>query len=58
MLAAGNDAFSTLAQTSYLGKLALAGSATNWNNVLGGSNDDAQWIILALWKVSKLANVA
>jgi hypothetical protein len=52
MLGAGTTEWDSLASTSYLGKLALAGSATNWNNVLAGSNDDAQWIILALWKMA------
>lgn len=50
MLGANNDAWPTLAETSFIGRLALAGSSTNWDSVLGGSNDDAQWIILALWK--------
>lgn len=67
MLATGTDDFSTVADTSYLGKQAL-NSNTNWQSVLGGSNDDAlvrtftvermicltlltQWIVLALWKI-------
>lgn len=68
MLATGTDDFSTVADTSYLGKQAL-NSNTNWQSVLGGSNDDAlvrtlaiemlmcltllnQWIVLALWKIA------
>lgn len=42
MLAANSDAFSSVSTTSYIGRLALLGSLTNWNTVLGGSNDDAQ----------------
>lgn len=41
MLGANNDAFSSVSSTAYIARLALAGSATNWNNVLAGSNDDA-----------------
>ncbi|KZV82738.1 glycoside hydrolase family 76 protein [Exidia glandulosa HHB12029] len=52
MLGANNDAWSTLAETSFIGRKALAGSATDWNGVLAGSNDDAQWIILSLWKMA------
>lgn len=42
MLGANSDAFSSVSSTAYIARLALAGSATNWNNVLAGSNDDAQ----------------
>ncbi|EPQ57053.1 Six-hairpin glycosidase [Gloeophyllum trabeum ATCC 11539] len=51
MLADGSDDFGDVADQSYIGKAAL-NSGTNWNDLLNGSNDDAQWIILALWKVA------
>lgn len=40
MLATGTDQFSTVADSSYIGKSAL-NPDTNWQNVLGGANDDA-----------------
>ncbi|KAG1751508.1 glycoside hydrolase family 76 protein, partial [Suillus paluster] len=51
MLSTGGDDYQNVADTSYIGKAALD-SNTNWANILGGSNDDAQWIILALWKIA------
>jgi len=39
MLATGTDDFSTVADNSYIGRIARSG--TNWASVLGGSNDDA-----------------
>ncbi|KDR66517.1 hypothetical protein GALMADRAFT_80600 [Galerina marginata CBS 339.88] len=51
MLATGTDDFATVADNSFIGRAAL-NSNTNWNSVLGGSNDDAQWLILALWKIA------
>ncbi|PPQ69901.1 hypothetical protein CVT26_014164 [Gymnopilus dilepis] len=51
MLATGTDDFSTVADNSYIGRMANNPS-TNWNSVINGSNDDAQWIILALWKIA------
>ncbi|KAH7914139.1 glycoside hydrolase family 76 protein [Hygrophoropsis aurantiaca] len=51
MLAAGNDDYSTVADNSYIGKAAL-NSNTDWSSFLGGSNDDAQWLILSLWKIA------
>ncbi|EIW77929.1 glycoside hydrolase family 76 protein [Coniophora puteana RWD-64-598 SS2] len=50
MLATGNDDYGTVADNSWVGKAALD-SSTDWNSFLGGSNDDAQWVILALWKI-------
>lgn len=45
--------FSTIASTSLIGKMALQGASTaQWKSLLAGSNDDAQWIIIALWKVA------
>ncbi|KII92374.1 glycoside hydrolase family 76 protein [Plicaturopsis crispa FD-325 SS-3] len=49
MLATGTDEWSSLADDSYIGSLAEAGA--DWDGVINGSNDDAQWIILALWKM-------
>jgi hypothetical protein len=40
MLATGTDQWSTLADSSFIGKSALNPS-TNWASLLGGSNDDA-----------------
>ncbi|KAF8893377.1 hypothetical protein BD779DRAFT_1467740 [Infundibulicybe gibba] len=51
MLATGTNDFSTVADTSFIGKAAL-NSATNWQAILNGSNDDAGWIVLALWKIA------
>ncbi|KAF9531603.1 glycoside hydrolase family 76 protein [Crepidotus variabilis] len=51
MLATGTNEWSTLADNSYIGRSALNAN-TNWNAILNGSNDDAGWIILALWKVA------
>ncbi|KAI0065524.1 glycoside hydrolase family 76 protein [Artomyces pyxidatus] len=51
MLAAGSNTWSTLGDNSLIGRSANF-PFTDWNLVLGGSNDDAQWIILALWKVA------
>ncbi|GLB37100.1 putative glycoside hydrolase family 76 protein [Lyophyllum shimeji] len=50
MLATGTDDFATVADTSYIGRCANNAN-TDWNSVLGGSNDDAGWIVLALWKI-------
>ncbi|KAJ7462290.1 glycoside hydrolase family 76 protein [Mycena galericulata] len=53
MLATGTDQFSTVADESYIGKAALANSNTaQWNSIINGANDDAGWIILALWKIA------
>ncbi|KAF5386228.1 hypothetical protein D9615_002518 [Tricholomella constricta] len=51
MLATGTDDFSTVADTSFIGRSAV-NSNTNWQSILGGSNDDAGWIVLALWKIA------
>ncbi|KAH7888838.1 glycoside hydrolase family 76 protein [Phlebopus sp. FC_14] len=51
MLATGNNDYGSVADASYLGRAAL-NPGTDWNTFLGGSNDDAQWIILALWKIA------
>ncbi|KAG2132645.1 glycoside hydrolase family 76 protein [Suillus cothurnatus] len=51
MLATGSDDYKNVADTSYIGKAALEPN-TDWAKFLGGSNDDAQWIILVLWKIA------
>ncbi|TFK44668.1 glycoside hydrolase family 76 protein [Crucibulum laeve] len=51
MLATGTNEFSTVADTSFIGKSALNPN-TNWQSILAGSNDDAGWIVLALWKIA------
>ncbi|KAG1766937.1 glycoside hydrolase family 76 protein [Suillus occidentalis] len=51
MLASGSDDYEDAADTSYIAKAALEPN-TDWAKFLGGSNDDAQWIILALWKIA------
>ncbi|KAG5731457.1 Mannan endo-1,6-alpha-mannosidase DCW1 [Termitomyces sp. T112] len=55
MLATGTDQFSTVADTSFIGRFALS-SNTDWQSVLAGSNDDAGWIVLALWKIADYKN--
>ncbi|KAF8556149.1 glycoside hydrolase family 76 protein [Imleria badia] len=50
MLATNSNTFGTIADNSYIGKAAL-NPLTNWNLFFGGSYDDAQWVILALWKI-------
>ncbi|KAJ7451171.1 glycoside hydrolase family 76 protein [Mycena latifolia] len=55
MLATGTDEFSSLADNSYLGRTANLQATTGislWSSILGGSYDDASWIILALWKIA------
>ncbi|KAJ7771922.1 glycoside hydrolase family 76 protein [Mycena maculata] len=55
MLATGTDQFSTLADNSYLGRTAnlQADLGINlWSTIVGGSYDDASWMILALWKIA------
>ncbi|KXN90628.1 hypothetical protein AN958_03868 [Leucoagaricus sp. SymC.cos] len=49
MLARNSDDFSAVAAQSTIGRAAL--SNANWQNILNGSNDDAGWIVLALWKI-------
>lgn len=51
MLAAGTTTWASVGDTSRIGRGAQ-NSNTNWQSILGGSNDDAQWIILALWKIA------
>jgi len=50
MLARNSDEFSTVGASSFIGRAAL--SNANWPAILGGSNDDAGWIVLALWKIA------
>ncbi|KAF8200850.1 glycoside hydrolase family 76 protein [Pholiota molesta] len=51
MLATGTDQYGAVANASYLGKAALNPN-TNWQSFIGGANDDAGWIVLALWKMA------
>ncbi|KAH7108289.1 glycoside hydrolase family 76 protein [Auriculariales sp. MPI-PUGE-AT-0066] len=52
MLATGARNWDNLAETCFLGKMALRGaSQAEWESLLAGSNDDAQWMILSLWKM-------
>ncbi|KAF9452364.1 glycoside hydrolase family 76 protein [Macrolepiota fuliginosa MF-IS2] len=50
MLARGSDDFSTIGALSTIGRAALANA--DWASILNGSNDDAGWIVLALWKIA------
>ncbi|KAJ6499317.1 glycoside hydrolase family 76 protein [Mycena sanguinolenta] len=52
MLATGTDQFGAVADQSFIGRSAQDSSTANWQNILGGSNDDAQWVIMALWKIA------
>ncbi|KAH0827484.1 glycoside hydrolase family 76 protein [Lanmaoa asiatica] len=51
MLATGADTYRDIAENSYIGQAAL-NPHTNWTSFFYGSYDDAQWVILALWKIS------
>ncbi|KAF8550204.1 Six-hairpin glycosidase [Imleria badia] len=52
MLASDCDNYGTIAENSYIGRLSLFDlTPAEWNLFLGGSFDDAQWVILALWKI-------
>ncbi|KAJ6625661.1 glycoside hydrolase family 76 protein [Mycena sp. CBHHK59/15] len=52
MLATGTDEFAAVADQSFIGKSAQNSDTTHWNSILAGSNDDAGWVILALWKIA------
>ncbi|KAJ7071362.1 glycoside hydrolase family 76 protein [Mycena amicta] len=55
MLATGGNQWSTLADTSYLGRAVAQQKSTGvspWAGIVSGSWDDSQWMILALWKVA------
>ncbi|EIN11862.1 Six-hairpin glycosidase [Punctularia strigosozonata HHB-11173 SS5] len=54
MLFANSKEFDNLAGTSELGVLAFLN--LDWDIVLDGSYDDAQWLILAYWKVADYKN--
>ncbi|KAL1748686.1 glycoside hydrolase family 76 protein [Schizophyllum fasciatum] len=51
MMADGTDTFDVIGKTR-IGILAALGSKVAWELQLNGSNDDAAWIVLALWKVA------
>ncbi|KAI5826594.1 glycoside hydrolase family 76 protein [Schizophyllum commune Tattone D] len=55
MMADGTDTFDVISRTR-IGILAALGSKTAWELQLNGSNDDAAWIVLALWKVADYKN--
>lgn len=50
MLGAGMTTWDDLADTSYVGR--NANDNADWSSVLNGAYDDAQWVILALWKMA------
>ncbi|KAF7361894.1 Mannan endo-1,6-alpha-mannosidase DFG5 [Mycena venus] len=52
MLATGTDQFGAVADQSFIGKSAQDSSTAHWQSILGGSNDDAGWIVMALWKIA------
>ncbi|KAJ6577077.1 glycoside hydrolase [Mycena sp. CBHHK59/15] len=55
MLATGTGEFSSLADNSYIGRTANLQADLGislWSTILGGSYDDASWIILSLWKIA------
>lgn len=49
-LAASSTEFDAFADTTAIG--IAARSNTDWPSYLAGSFDDAQWVILALWKIA------
>ncbi|KAF9554284.1 glycoside hydrolase family 76 protein [Agrocybe pediades] len=51
MLATGTDPFAAVADQSFIGRNANNPS-TNWQSILNGSNDDAGWLVLSLWKMA------
>ncbi|KAE9411554.1 glycoside hydrolase family 76 protein [Gymnopus androsaceus JB14] len=53
MLGADIDTWSTIADGTFIGRAAVAGfSSAQWADLIAGANDDAQWVILALWKMA------
>ncbi|KAI9061566.1 glycoside hydrolase family 76 protein [Trametes sanguinea] len=50
MLADGSSTFD-VADNTRIGQLALQQDRNAWISALGGSNDDAGWVVLTLWKV-------
>ncbi|KAJ7178524.1 glycoside hydrolase family 76 protein [Mycena crocata] len=52
MLATGTNEFAAVADQSFIGRSAQDSSKAHWQSVLGGSNDDAGWIVMALWKIA------
>ncbi|KAG9220596.1 hypothetical protein CCMSSC00406_0003695 [Pleurotus cornucopiae] len=51
MLLSGSDAYSETSESSYLARAALD-PGTDWNSWLGKYNDDTQWHVLSLWRMS------
>jgi len=57
MLAAGTTSWDSLARWSYIGRAAtLTLGLTPWDLFFGGSYDDAQWVILAYYKIADYEN--
>ncbi|EPQ57054.1 Six-hairpin glycosidase [Gloeophyllum trabeum ATCC 11539] len=55
MLATNTDAYAAVAEQSYIGQVALDPStdwAADYVYLLDGSNDDSQWIMLAMWRIA------
>jgi len=52
MLVGSTTTWGSLADESFIGRTANFGIVDLWPAFLGGSYDDAQWVILALWKMS------
>jgi len=52
MLATGTDQFAAVADQSFIGQSAQNSDPAHWNSILAGSNDDAGWVVLALWKIA------
>ncbi|KAF8556147.1 glycoside hydrolase family 76 protein [Imleria badia] len=53
MLATDCDTYGTIADNSFIGLAALFDATpAEWEFFFGGSYDDAQWVMLALWKIS------
>ncbi|KAL4268686.1 Meiotically Up-regulated protein [Pleurotus pulmonarius] len=51
MLLSGSDAYTETSETSYLARAALD-PGTDWSSWLGKYNDDTQWHVLSLWRMS------
>jgi hypothetical protein len=54
MLGAGITTWDSLADNSYIGS--SANNNANWPDVYNGAYDDAQWLILSLWKMADYKN--
>ncbi|EIM86910.1 Six-hairpin glycosidase [Stereum hirsutum FP-91666 SS1] len=52
MFATGDNSYAYVGDSSFVGQAALNTSRKLWDEVLGGSTDDAQWVIMTLWKIA------